>query len=69
MCAHGFAGDLNWVDAIWGDIRLPNTILIIEDDDDTAAYVSEALLHEGFSVERCNDGVSGLERKIGRAHV
>lgn len=40
-------------------------ILVIEDDDDLADGLTAILTGEGFTVERCVDGRSGLEAALG----
>jgi two-component system OmpR family response regulator len=40
-------------------------ILLVEDDRDTAAYLSRGLAEEGHSVEHVTDGQEGLFRAIG----
>lgn len=40
-------------------------ILVIEDDDDLADGLRATLTGEGFTVDRCADGRSGLEAALG----
>ena len=39
---------------------MPNRILLVEDDDATATYITDALSDEGFAVDRASDGGAGL---------
>lgn len=39
---------------------MPSRILLVEDDDATASYITDALSDEGFTVDRANDGSAGL---------
>jgi two-component system OmpR family response regulator len=40
-------------------------ILVIEDDDTTAAYIAKGLAEQGYGVERAADGRDGLYQAIG----
>jgi two-component system, OmpR family, response regulator len=39
---------------------MQSRILLVEDDDETASYITDALSGEGFAVDRANDGCAGL---------
>jgi two-component system, OmpR family, response regulator len=39
---------------------MSHRILLVEDDDATASYISEALSDQGFTVDRANDGGTGV---------
>jgi two-component system, OmpR family, response regulator len=39
---------------------MQSRILLVEDDDATASYITDALCDEGFAVDRANDGRAGL---------
>lgn len=40
---------------------MTNKILIIEDEEKIARFIELELLHEGYEVEKCGDGRTGLE--------
>lgn len=40
---------------------MANRILIIEDEEKIARFIELELLHEGYEVEKCGDGRTGLE--------
>jgi two-component system, OmpR family, response regulator len=41
---------------------MQSRILLVEDDDATASYITDALSSEGFTVDRADDGGDGLVR-------
>ena len=41
---------------------MTNRILIIEDEEKIARFIELELLHEGYEVEKCADGRTGLEK-------
>lgn len=41
--------------------KLAGRILLVEDDHEDAEKVSEFLVHQGYSVDYANDGISGLD--------
>ena len=40
---------------------MTNRILIIEDEEKIARFIELELIHEGYEVEKCGDGRTGLE--------
>lgn len=44
------------------------SILLIDDDTELCALLKEYLADEGFDIETCHDGPSGLERAISKDH-
>ena len=44
---------------------MKNRILIIEDEEKIARFIELELLHEGYEVEKCGDGRTGLEMAEG----
>jgi DNA-binding response OmpR family regulator len=40
---------------------MANKILIIEDEEKIARFTELELIHEGYEVEKCTDGRTGLE--------
>ncbi len=48
---------------------MPNTILLVEDDEAIASYVVDALEAEGFSVDHAGDGETGLNLALKRVYA
>jgi hypothetical protein len=51
------------LDKIRWKVAMPNRILLVEDDDATPPYITDALSDEGFTVDRANNGSAALQAK------
>ena len=47
---------------------MPGSILIIEDEEKIARFTELELIHEGYTVDKCTDGRSGLEAALENAY-